>query len=184
MNKLKTWTKTGEKKLLTTPLFEVVGLKRLSPKDGQEKTFATLRSPDWVNILPITENGQAVLVNQFRHGSGEFSLELPGGLSEPGQSALETAQRELMEETGYSSDDFTPLCSIRPNPALFDNFIHTYLAKKAKKTGPTQFDENEDLDLVLVPVEKLKSLVLDGTISHALVVAALGHYFFKQEQIA
>jgi 8-oxo-dGTP pyrophosphatase MutT (NUDIX family) len=155
----------------------VVNVSCVSPKDALEKTFVTLSAPRWVNVIPVTEKGEAVLVNQFRHGTGEFSLELPGGVNEPGQSALETAKRELMEETGYSSEDFTLLCSIRPNPALFSNFILTYLARNVTKTGPTHFDENEDIDQVLVPLEKLKTLILNGTITHSLVIAALGYYF-------
>ncbi|MDR2388081.1 MAG: NUDIX hydrolase [Deltaproteobacteria bacterium] len=184
MNKLKPWTVTGHKKLLTTHVFDVVDVHCLSPKDGLEKTFVTLRCPEWVNVIPITEKGEVILVNQFRHGTGEFSLELPGGVSEPGQSTLETARRELMEETGYSSHDITLLCSIRPNPALFGNFVHTYLAKNVTKTGQTDFDENEDIDQILVPLEKLKSLVLDGAITHALMVAGLGYFFLTLDKSA
>ncbi|MDR2301513.1 MAG: NUDIX hydrolase [Deltaproteobacteria bacterium] len=182
MTKLKPWTVTGRTPILATHVFEVVNVSCVSPKDGQEKTFVTLSAPQWVNVIPVTEKGEVVLVNQFRHGTGEFSLELPGGVNEPGHSALETARRELMEETGYSSEDITLLCSIRPNPALFSNFIHTYLARNVTKTGQTHFDENEDIDQVLVPLEKLKTLVLNGSITHALMVAAIGYYFLSLDE--
>jgi 8-oxo-dGTP pyrophosphatase MutT (NUDIX family) len=176
MTKLKPWNVTGRVGVLTTPVFEVQNLRCISPKDGLEKTFVTLKAPEWVNVIPITEEGDVILVNQFRHGTGLFSLELPGGVNEPGHSALETAQRELMEETGYSSDNFTHLCSLRPNPALFGNSIHTYAARPVKKTGQTHFDENEDLDLVKVPLAELKNMVLDGRIDHALMVGPICLY--------
>ncbi|MDR2368926.1 MAG: NUDIX hydrolase [Deltaproteobacteria bacterium] len=182
MTKLKPWNVTGQTKVLTTPVFEVSNLSCVSPKDGLEKNFVVLKAPEWVNVIPVTEAGEVILVNQFRHGTGEFSVELPGGVNEPGQSPLETAQRELMEETGYSSDDFTHLCSLRPNPALFGNRCHTYVARKARPTGQTHFDENEDLDQLLVPLGELEAMVLDGRIDHALMVAAICLFLAKSRK--
>jgi 8-oxo-dGTP pyrophosphatase MutT (NUDIX family) len=179
MSELKNWEYLGETTNMQTPVFDVVTLNCLSPKDGKAKNFFCLKAPQWVNILPITTDGQVVLVNQYRQGTRLFSLELPGGVVEPGQSLIETARRELMEETGYSASDFSLLCSLKPNPALFGNTIHTYLATGAEKTGTTDFDENEDLEMSLAPVEELPNMILDGRIDHALMVAAIGFYFAK-----
>ncbi|MDR1308992.1 MAG: NUDIX hydrolase [Deltaproteobacteria bacterium] len=180
MAKLKPWNVTGQSTALSTPVFEVLSRRCLSPKDGREKTFTCLTAPEWVNVIPLTADGRVLLVNQFRHGSSEFSLELPGGVSEAGQTVLETARRELMEETGYSAELFEPLCSLRPNPALFDNRIHTFVARPAEKTGQTSFDENEDLDAVLVPLPELRAMLLDGRIDHALMVAAIGLFLARE----
>ncbi|MDR1676794.1 MAG: NUDIX hydrolase [Deltaproteobacteria bacterium] len=180
MTNLKPWVLTKQTGILKTPVFEVIHNFCLSPKDGLEKTFTCLRAPDWVNVIPITEDNQVILVNQFRHGTGELCLELPGGVNEPGQSPLDTAKRELMEETGYSAENFELLSSLRPNPALFANTMHTFVARPAKKTGQTSFDENEDIDLIMVPTDELKALITTGRIDHALMVAAIGLFLAKE----
>jgi 8-oxo-dGTP pyrophosphatase MutT (NUDIX family) len=182
MTKLKSWTVTGQTTVLKTPVFDVLQLRCLSPKDGKEKNFSCLEAPDWVNVIPVTRDNQVVLVDQFRHGTGGFSLELPGGVNEPGQSPLETAKRELMEETGYSAENFTLVCSLRPNPAIFCNHIHTFLASPAEKTGQTNFDENEDLDQIQVPLAELGAMICDGRIDHALMVAAISLFLAKNYQ--
>ncbi|MDR2444155.1 MAG: NUDIX hydrolase [Deltaproteobacteria bacterium] len=180
MPRLKEWKLLDDSLTLKTPVFDVINRHCLSPKDGLEKNFVCLSAPEWVNIFAITPSGQVLLVNQFRHGSREFSLELPGGVVEPGQSLIETAQRELMEETGYSAEKFELLCSLRPNPALFGNFIHTFLAVNAAPTGHTDFDENEELTLTLATTDELLAMILDGRIDHAMMVAAIGFYFAKK----
>ncbi|MDR1297787.1 MAG: NUDIX hydrolase [Deltaproteobacteria bacterium] len=173
---LRPWTPAGETVRLRTPVFEVVERRCVSPKDGREKTFSCLNAPQWVMVLPVTADRRVVLVRQYRHGSSEFSLELPGGVAEPGQTLEETAARELMEETGYSAPKYELLCSLRPNPALFGNRIHTFLAWPAEPTGTVRFDENEDLASHLCPLDDLPGLVLDGAVDHALVVAAIGFF--------
>jgi len=177
---LKTWPLLKETITLVTPVFELKNRICLSPKDGKEKNFVFLKAPTWVNVLALTPSNQVILVRQFRHGSREFSLELPGGVSEPFQNPLETAKRELMEETGYSSSDISLLLDVKPNPAIFDNHIQTFLAKDAIKTGNTCFDENEDLENILVPRDQLKNMILNGQIDHALMVAAIGFYLASQ----
>ncbi|MDR1545393.1 MAG: NUDIX hydrolase [Deltaproteobacteria bacterium] len=176
MAQVKLWEHLGDSPVLQTPVFEVLRRRCRSPKDGLEKNFSCLAAPDWVNVLPLTDDGRAVLVRQYRHGSRRLSLELPGGVVEPGQSPEETARRELMEETGWSAADFRLLCSLNPNPALFGNAIHTFVARGARPAGATCFDENEDLELELVPEERLADLITEGLIDHALMVAAIGRH--------
>jgi 8-oxo-dGTP pyrophosphatase MutT (NUDIX family) len=166
--------------VLSTPVFDVLERRSLSPKDGREKVFSCLRAPAWANVLPVTDDGDVVMVRQWRHGSASVSLELPGGVVESGQSPLEAARRELMEETGYSADSFEPLCALNPNPALFGNTIHTFLATGARPAGPTSFDENEQLALELVPEAGLRAMIADGRIDHALMVAAIGLWLARR----
>jgi 8-oxo-dGTP pyrophosphatase MutT (NUDIX family) len=180
MGGLGEWKLIEDVVALETPVFTAIERRCLSPKDGRAKSFACLRAPQWANVLALTADGQVLLVRQFRHGTREVSLELPGGVVEPGQSPLETARRELMEETGYEAGELEPLCALRPNPALFDNAIHTFLAKGAVPAGRTNFDENEELDLLLVPEADLQAMILDGRIDHAMMVAAIGFYLAKR----
>jgi 8-oxo-dGTP pyrophosphatase MutT (NUDIX family) len=182
MPKLGHWRLLEEKVTLQTPVFSALERRCLSPKDGKEKTFACLSAPHWANALAFTPEGKAILVRQFRHGTREVSLELPGGVVEEGQTPEEAARRELLEETGYKAESLELLCSLKPNPALFGNSIHTFLAKSAVPTGRTDFDENEELDLVLAEEQELQAMILDGRVDHAMMVAAIGFYLAKRGQ--
>lgn len=179
MGRLGEWRHLGDEVVYKTPVFSVISRRCLSPKDGREKAFSCLLAPEWANVLAVGPGGMVPLVRQFRHGSQEVSLELPGGVVEPGQSPIDTARRELMEETGYRAERLEPLCKLRPNPAIQDNTIHTFLAYGAVPTGRTDFDENEELDLLLAPVRELKAMILDGRIDHAMMVAAIGFFLAK-----
>ena len=129
------------------------------------------RTPDWCNVLALTTNEEIVFVRQFRFGTGSDTLELPGGVLDPGESPREAAIRELREETGYETDEahVEPLLDIHANPALQDTRVHTFLARGvALSAGGTDFDENEACELVLVPLRELAARLDAGEITHSL----------------
>ena len=163
--------------MLRTPVFEVCRHWFNSPKDGRDKPFTVLDCPDWVQVLAFTPDRRVLLVRQFRHGTRQVSLELPGGVVEPGQTPEEAGRRELREETGYAADEFRQVAAFRPNPAFQNNTAYVFAAENARRAGPTEFDENEDLDLVLVPAAALRRLVLAGTVDHVIMAAAILFYF-------
>ena len=88
--------------------------------------------PDWVNVIPVTPQGKVVVIRQYRHGTGEISLEIPGGVVDAGESHEETARRELLEETGYTAGEIIPIGRVAANPAIQDNHMHTFLALGAR----------------------------------------------------
>ena len=171
------WPLLKEESVLETPIFSVHCQTCRSPKDGQDKGFYVLKSGDWAQALAITKKGEAVLVRQFRQGSRELSLELPGGVIEKGQTPLAAAQRELREETGYTAPKWRKLATFKPNPAVRNNLAHLFLAEEAELTETTEFDENEDLELITVPLARLKEMVMNGEIDHAIMAAGILYYF-------
>lgn len=127
----------------------------------------------WANILALTKNGEAVLVKQYRHGVCETLWEIPGGVVEDGEEPLDGARRELLEETGYVSSRMIPLGRLYPNPALQTNTLHCFLALDAEKVGEQSLDAGEDIEVHLVPLEKLIEMAKCGEFPHALQAAVL-----------
>lgn len=128
---------------------------------------------DWVAVVAVTDRDEVVLVRQFRAGVGGFTLEPPGGVIEPGQSPLQAARRELLEETGYEGP-LTRLGNVHPNPALMTNRSHVYLARPAHKIGEPTFDgEGERCEVVLIPVRDIPEVMRSGRITHVIGLAAL-----------
>lgn len=135
--------------------------------------------PDWCNVLAETPEGDLVLIWQYRFGTDELSLEVPGGVIDPGEEPIDAARRELKEETGYEAESFELVSVVEPNPALQGNRCFTFLARGARLTGATAFDDLEDLETVLVPKSEIASLIDDRVVTHALVVVALEVYLRK-----
>jgi ADP-ribose pyrophosphatase len=148
----------------------------LSPRTGREHDFYIIESNDWINIIPITEDHQVVMVRQYRHGSKTVTLEIPGGLVDSGDTPEQAAIRELLEETGYQASEWKKIGEVNPNPAIFNNRCHTYVAKGLRKVSDPTPDQTEDLEVVLAPLSKIPELIRKGTIDHAMVITAFYCY--------
>lgn len=161
-------------------LFSVNITRNRSPRTGEIHEFEVLNSPDWVGVIPVTADNRLVLVRQFRHGSGELSLEPPGGLAKAGRSPEQSAREELEEETGYVAETFELLGCLNPLPALFNNRFYVYLARDVTATGTLNPDETEEIETVLIPVQDLRDYIRSGKITCAVMIAAL-HLFLDRE---
>jgi 8-oxo-dGTP pyrophosphatase MutT (NUDIX family) len=141
--------------------------------------FYILESEDWVNVIPITQQNDVVLIRQYRHGIREVTLEIPGGIVEPDESPEEAASRELLEETGYQGSKMIPLGVVYPNPAFLNNRCYTYLASNVLLTREQEQDEKEDIEVLLRPLDEIPRLIREGEISHSLVLAAFYRLFME-----
>lgn len=144
--------------------------QRLS--DGAEHTFFVVKNPDWVNVIALTKDEQVVLIEQFRHGTEEIILEIPGGMIDSDEEPIIAAERELLEETGFTAREIMPLGKSRPNPAIQNNWIYHFLALDCKKIKETAFDEHESIATKLVAFEEIEHLIKNEEITHSLVLAA------------
>ena len=143
-----------------------------SPESGKDHDFVVVEAPDWVNVIALTPGNEIVLVRQYRVGTREVTLEIPGGAVDPGEDFLTAGVRELREETGYAGDDVRLLGAVTPNPAFLDNRCGTLLVTGAHIVGDPEPEGTEILEVVLVPRPDIPRLVAEGQIHHALVVAA------------
>lgn len=173
----KKWDKKSSSFLQATPVFKLRTDVLVSPRTGKELNAYVLESRHWINIVPITPDNQVVLVKQYRFGIESYTLEVPGGLADDeDKSMAHAARREMNEETGYDSDEIFPLGTVHPNPAILNNSLHIFAAANVKKVSGQSLDDGEDIQIELIPYEKIPALVLDGTISHALVLNAFYLY--------
>ena len=171
------WTLLHSKVLHSCRVFTLKNEHYRSPRTGQVHDFYLLDSPDWVNVIPLTAEWEVILVKQYRFGTKESSLEIPGGMLDPGETPASAAGRELFEETGYVGDEPIQLGVIHPNPAIHTNRCHTFLVKNAVYKNPPKQDSTEDIEVLRLPLSEIPRLIHDGQISHALVVAAFYWYF-------
>ncbi len=141
--------------------------------NGREGEFVVLEAPDWVNVVALTTAGEVVLVKQFRHGVEQVTLEVPGGMIDPGEDPVAAALRELEEETGYRGGQALLLGYVLPNPAFMNNRCYTVLVQGVEPKGQVQPDLFEYLEARLVPIRRLPHLLAGGEIRNAMVVAAL-----------
>ena len=148
-----------------------------SPKTGRSHSFYVIESSDWVNVIPMTPEGKLVFIKQYRHGTAEITLEVPGGLVDSEDAtAAHAARREMQEETGYDTDEIVYLGEVAPNPAIQNNVCYTYLARNARPLGVQRLDGTEEIEVVLVDPADVPGLVTSGQITHALVVVAFYLY--------
>jgi 8-oxo-dGTP pyrophosphatase MutT (NUDIX family) len=154
----------------------------LSPRTHRKHDFYIIESNDWVNIIPITADHQVVMVRQYRHGSGEVTLEIPGGLVEDQDTPQQAAARELLEETGFRAKRWLKIGTVNPNPALFQNRCYTFLARDLRKVADLNPDQTEDIDVVLVPLSEIPKFIRTGKIDHSIVITAFTHYFLRHPE--
>lgn len=177
------WKRISSERIADCRVFEVRRDISVSPRDGSEHDFYCIEARDWVNIIPLTANDEVVMIEQYRHGADEVTLEFPGGIVDEGEQPREAATRELLEETGYLAPRTIALGKARPNPAIQDNWVHFFLAPDASFHRAPQFDGTEHTVVRLVPLGDVPALIGDETINHALVIVAFYHLRLYQQHL-
>ena len=160
-------------------VFRVYRDVRRSPRTGEDHVFHLIESVDWVNIIPMTTDGRLVMIEQYRHGTRQVTLEIPGGLIDDSDDSPRTAaRREMIEETGYDSDRIEYLGVVAPNPAVQTNRCYSFLALDVEPIRAQTLDVGEDIVVRLVEPDDVPRLVAGGEVAHALVIAAF--YLYAQ----
>jgi len=173
------WKTEQDRVVFDARIFKVHQVTRSHPKLGSG-TFVVLESPNWVHIIPVTPENKVVFVRQYRHGTGEFSLEIPSGLIEPGETPVAAARRECLEETGYAGEGEPQLLGIcEPNPAFLNNRCYTFVWNECRPVQSQQLDRHEEIEVVEIPRDRVLGLICNGQIRHSLMITAFAFWFFQ-----
>ncbi|HET7363400.1 MAG TPA: NUDIX hydrolase [Burkholderiales bacterium] len=141
--------------------------------DGTRGVREYIRHPGAVAVVPLFDDGTVLLERQFRYPHAREFIEVPAGKLEPDEPHLDTAKRELLEETGYSAQEWKRLGVIHTAVAYTDEGIELFVARKLDKKRDAQLDAGEFVETLIVTFDEALAMVRDGRITDAKTVAAL-----------
>ncbi|MGB0996969.1 MAG: NUDIX hydrolase [Pseudomonadales bacterium] len=148
-----------------------------NPRNNKVFERLVLESVDWVNVVALDANGHSLMIRQYRFGVGYTTLETPGGMVDPGEDSKTAAARELLEETGFASDNWSYLGAVEPNPAFHNHLCHHWLAQDVYQAQTQDLGDGESIALEFMSQEQVRSAVVSGELKHALALSALSRVF-------
>jgi ADP-ribose pyrophosphatase len=151
----------------------------VSRKDVCKKPDGTLipayyvvEMPASVMVFPLIGDDQVLMVKQYRHPVAEISIELPGGFIDAGETALEAAKRETLEETGYVFSEYEYLGKIAANPGVLNNFTHMFLAKGVTGRGAQQLEQSEEITISSYTIAEVAAMLTTGGMIQSMHINA------------
>ncbi len=173
------WESGERRRVFEGPIFDVHTVRRTS-RDGRSSTFIEVAAPTWVTVIPWYRNEQGepmfIMVEQYRHGSDTVTREFPAGVVEHNEEPQSAGLRELGEECGISGGRVTALGDVNPNPAFMNNRAHFFLVEDVRHSGEQSLDENEQLEVVSVPVSTVVKQMGTGIYDNGIMMIALGFF--------
>jgi 8-oxo-dGTP pyrophosphatase MutT (NUDIX family) len=147
-------------------------------EDGKKvDPYFVVDLPPCVLAMAITAEGEVLLVRQYRYPVNESLIELPGGFIDEGEDKEKAIGRELLEETGYHFESFHYLGAAAANPGVLNNFTHFFIALQGKKIKEQELDPNEQIEILLKPLDEVKELLLNFQIKQSLHALCLFYGF-------
>jgi ADP-ribose pyrophosphatase len=168
------WVELGSRTVLDHPYVKVE-MREVQLPDGRViGDWPIIHTKDYINALVLNEQGQALILEGYKHALGRSSWQVLGGYLEEGEEPLGAAKRELLEETGYAADDWRHLGSFIMDPNRYTGLGHFFLARNARKVATADHDDLEEFAIRWLTIEELQTAVLDGrvgAVSYALNIS-------------
>jgi len=166
------WKRLSLEEILSEPVRLV--RERLVTHTGREITYIYRPGPVAASfVLPVTQEATALLIRQYRHPTGKFLLEVPAGKVDPGETPLEAAKRELLEEVGAEASEYLSLPPFHPQPSFTAVVFHPFLALGARRVGQPALEDGELLETVEIPLRELYALLERGEVQDASTALTL-----------
>ncbi len=173
------WTTLKTEKLLDTYYVKLLRNEVQLPDGAVIPDFYSVTIPDAAMICALTKDGKVILNRQFRYCCNEEVIECPAGMFNEGETdPLEVAKRELLEETGYASEEWIYLGYTWESTAKLTNKMHLFIAKDCEKVGEQRLDENERIEFFTVPLAEALQMVMNGEIN----ANSTAHLILKAEK--
>ena len=136
-----------------------------------------LEAPDWTIVVATTEDGDIIMVEQYRFGIEDLTVEPVGGIIDADEEPIDAAKRELLEETGYGGGSWQFLGVVQANPAIHNNLCHLWRADGVRLIQEQELDPGESIRVHLMSVHQVKKAITDGRFLHPLGLAAMSRAF-------
>lgn len=149
------------------------------PTGVEMDDYYVLEYPNWVTVIAITEEGKYVMERQYRHGIQKTCYEICGGTQESDEELLDTAKRELKEETGYEGGEWEFYSVTAPNPAAMTNLCYTYVARGVHKTCEQSLENTEDIDVCELTEDELLDVMMSGQIVQGDMLSPLWQWIYS-----
>ena len=144
-----------------------------TPEGHIVEPYYVIETRDWVHVAAFDSMDRILITRQYRHGSSVIMTEIPCGIMEDGEAPLTAAKRELLEETGCSSESFESLGTLYPDPARMNNRIHLFMCTNVREVREPVQDESEKIEHEFIEVEELLRLIDTGEFSESRHLASL-----------
>jgi ADP-ribose pyrophosphatase len=171
---MRPWRTLARRTLLSRPPWLEIGDELVVLPDGRQVDgFLWIRTRDFAAIVAITERDEVILVRAYKHGPRKVALAVPAGYVEEAEEPLAAAKRELLEETGYTSEDWTSLGRYVVDGNYGVGTAHVFLARGARKLTEPASGDLEEMEIVVLPRAEVSDRVRHGEIVQLSSVAAL-----------
>jgi ADP-ribose pyrophosphatase len=152
------------------------------PDGKMVEEYFVVELPESACALALTDDNEAVMVKQYRYPVDDTMLELPGGFIDEKEDPLTGMARELKEETGYEFNNVEYLGKVAANPGVLNNYTHLFLATGGKKVTGQSLDHNEEIEVMLFPVDEIRRMLQHNEIKQALHVCCMLYAFQKLDE--
>lgn len=171
MSQKNPWKTLNSRILVSNPWFKLRQDKVIRP-DGKKGEYNTILAPTAVGVVPCFDDGTILLVGQYRYSISQYSWEIPEGGGKPEEKPLQTARRELLEETGYRASRYKSLGILHTSNCFTDEIAYVFYAW-GLKAGQDRQDGTEQIATKRLPFEEAFQMALDSKITDSLTIVAL-----------